>query len=123
MQNVASQSIAVVDDDGAFRKAALNLLKACGFSAEGFSSAEEFLDAPHWSETGCLILDIQMPGMSGLELQGYLARANRLIPIIFITARGCEESRKQAMHAGASDFLPKPFSEETLLRALHKALT
>ncbi len=123
MQNVASHLIAVVDDDDAFRKAALNLLKACGFAAEGFPSAEEFLDTPHWSETGCLILDLQMPGMSGLELQSYLARADRLIPIIFITARGCEESRKEAMRAGASDFLPKPFSEGALLRALHKALT
>ena len=123
MQNVANQLIAVVDDDEAFRQATANLLKASGFAAERFSSAEEFLDSPRVNETGCLILDLQMPGMSGLELQSHLARENRRIPIIFITARGCAEAREQAMRAGAVDFLPKPFSEEALLRAIHKALT
>jgi len=123
MQNVENHLIAVVDDDEAFRKAALNLLRASGFAAEGFSSAEAFLDSPRVNETGCLLLDLQMHGMSGLEMQSHLARENRRIPIIFITARGCAESRNEAMRAGAADFLPKPFSEEALLRAIHKTLS
>jgi FixJ family two-component response regulator len=123
MQNTADHLISVVDDDEAFRQATANLLKASGFAAERFSSAEEFLASPRVNETGCLILDLQMQGMSGLELQCHLARENRQIPIIFITARGCAEAREEAMRAGAVDFLPKPFSEEALLRAIHKALT
>jgi FixJ family two-component response regulator len=123
MQNVANHLIAVVDDDDAFRKAALNFLKAGGFTAEGFSSAEEFLDSPRVNETSCLLLDLQMHGMSGLEMQSHLVKENRRIPIIFITARGCAESRKEAMRAGAVDFLPKPFSEEALLRAIGKTLS
>jgi CheY-like chemotaxis protein len=123
MQNCANPLISVVDDDEGFRKATANLLNASGFSVEKFSSAEEFLDSPHMNETGCLILDLQMHGMSGLELQSHLGMENRRIPIIFITARGNAAAREEAMRAGAIDFLPKPFNEEVLLRAIHKALT
>ena len=122
MQNRANLLISIVDDDEGFRKAIANLLNAGGFAVERFSSAEEFLESRRVNETGCLILDLQMHGMSGLELQSHLVMENRRIPIIFITARGNAEAREEAMRAGAIDFLPKPFNEEALLRAIHKAL-
>lgn len=114
--------ISVIDDDDAFRKAAANLLKSNRFEVEGFASAEAFLGSPRMKETRCLILDIQMPGMSGLALQDHLVQQACQIPIIFITALGSAELREKAMQAGAVDFLPKPFSEEALLRAIHKTL-
>jgi len=114
--------ISIVDDDQSVREATTSLLKSNGFRAEVFASAEDFLASSYLDETRCLILDVQMPGMNGLELQRRLATGNRSIPIIFISAHDNQEVRKQATRAGAIDFLPKPFSEEALLRAIRAAL-
>ena len=117
MQDESNQWISVVDDDQAFRNATVNLLKSNGFLAESFSSAEEFLNAPRAKAAKCLILDVQMSGMSGLDLQRRLVSEKRKIHIIFLTARAYPEFREAAMKAGAVDFLTKPFAEEDLLRA------
>jgi len=114
--------IAIVDDDESVREALQSLLKSMGLRAEGFASAEDFLHSAPLPDTTCLILDVRMPGMGGLELQRQLAVAERRIPIIFITAHGDENARMQALRAGAVDFLAKPFSEEALLAAVHSAL-
>ena len=114
--------IAVVDDDASMRGALRNLLRSVGFRAEAFASAEEFLQAGRFQDTACMIVDVRMPRMSGLELQQHLAMTNCPIPLIFITARGDEETRTRAVRAGAVDFLYKPFREEVLLRAIQSAL-
>jgi len=100
------------------------LVRSFGFRAEAFLSAQEFLDSSLVEETRCLILilDLRMPGMDGLALQRNLARANRRIPIIFVSARANEEERIQAIAGGALDFLRKPFSEDALLNAIQAAL-
>jgi FixJ family two-component response regulator len=110
--------ICVVDDDQSVCEATASFLKSCGFTAEVFSSAEQFLNSPHLKETKCLILDVQMPGMSGLELQRHLIAQTRRIPTIFITAHEDQNTRNEAMRAGAFAFLAKPFSEEALLGAI-----
>jgi len=114
--------IAVVDDDASMRGALRNLLRSVGFRAAAFASAEEFLQASQIQDTACAIVDVRMPGMSGLELQQHLATMQYPIPLIFITAHGDAEARARALRAGAVDFLYKPFSEEVLLRAIQSAL-
>ena len=114
--------IAVVDDDASMRGALRNLLRSVGFRAAAFASAEEFLQASQLQDTACAIVDVRMPGMSGLELQQHLATIQYPIPLIFITAHGDAEARARALRAGAVDFLDKPFSEEVLLRAIQSAL-
>lgn len=101
------------------------LVRSFGFRAEAFLSAHQFLDSGLVEETKCLILilDLRMPGIDGLELQRNLRSTNKPIPIIFISARATEQERKQAIAAGAVDFLRKPFSEEALLNAIQTALT
>jgi FixJ family two-component response regulator len=120
--NLLVSLISVVDDDQSVREATTSLLKSNGFRAEVFSSAEDFLASRYLNETKCLVLDVQMPGMNGLELQRRLTYETRSIPIIFISAHINQEVRKQAARSGAVDFLPKPFSEEALLRAIRTAL-
>ena len=114
--------IAVVDDDTSFRCALQRLLKSAGFSAQSFASAEDFLNSGLQHETGCLITDIRMPGMSGLELQSKLNSDHCPIPTIFITAHGDEKMRLRAMRGGAVKFLMKPFDDESLLEAVRSAL-
>jgi FixJ family two-component response regulator len=114
--------IAVVDDDAAIREAVHSLLRSVGLGAEVFASAQEFLQSGHLQDTACLIVDVRMPRMSGLELQQQLTTAHCSIPIIFITAHGDDETRARAMRAGAVDFLDKPFSDEGLLSAVQVAL-
>ena len=114
--------IAVVDDDASMRGALRNLLRSVGFRAAAFASAEEFLQASQIQGTACAIVDVRMPGMSGLELQQHLATIQYPIPLIFITAHGDAEARARALRAGAVDFLDKPFREEVLLRAIQSAL-
>ena len=114
--------ISIVDDDESNREAVSTLLKSAGFTVETFASAEDFLNSTHRHHTACLVLDLRMPGMNGLELQQRLAAAKYQIPIIFITAQNDEESRTRAFQAGAIDFLPKPFREEALLQAVRMAL-
>jgi FixJ family two-component response regulator len=122
MEEKARDPIAIVDDDESVREATNSLLRSNGFEAETFSSAEEFLNSPLRAKTGCVLLDIGLPGMSGLELQRCLAMESRRIPIIFITAHDDLEKRMGALRTGAIDFLSKPFSEEALLRAICNAL-
>jgi FixJ family two-component response regulator len=114
--------IAIVDDDDSLRKSLDNLLRSVGWRTQGFASAEAFLSANHIPDTTCLILDVRMPGMSGLELQRQLGAANWPIPIIFVTAHADDDARAQALAAGAVDFLTKPFREEDLLNAIDAAL-
>jgi FixJ family two-component response regulator len=114
--------IAIVDDDDSLRNSLNNLIRSVGFRAQGFPSAEGFLNAPELHKTACLILDVRMPGMSGLDLQSRLVAANSKIPIIFITSHGDGDARARALEAGAVDFLYKPFREEALLKAIDLAL-
>lgn len=114
--------IAVVDDDSSLRESTQLLLRSAGYRAEVFASAREFLDSPRIGETGCLMLDVRMPGMDGLELQRFLNEAQRQIPIIFITAHATENAEQRARKAGAVDFLRKPVNDEKLLSAIQTAL-
>jgi FixJ family two-component response regulator len=114
--------VAVVDDDDLVRTAMQGLLKSVGLAARVYASGEEFLDSGHHQDTACLIADISMPGMSGLDLQARLNAERCPIPTIFITAHGDEAMRLQAMRAGAVEFLPKPFDDELLLESVRAAL-
>jgi FixJ family two-component response regulator len=114
--------VAIVDDDDLMRSALRGLLKSAGMPAQEFSSAEEFLESGAQDETACLIADIRMPGMSGLELQAQLNADRCRIPTIFITAHGDARMRMQALRAGASEFLEKPFDDEVLLQNVRAAL-
>jgi FixJ family two-component response regulator len=114
--------ISIVDDDESVREAIESLIKSVGFNAKAFASAEELLNSKHIEDTSCLILDMRMPGMNGLELQRRLAADGYGIPIIFISAHSDDQIRAQALGAGAVDFLFKPFSEKALVDAVHVAL-
>jgi FixJ family two-component response regulator len=114
--------IAIVDDDEPLREALGSVMKAAGFSIDTFGSAEEFLDSPHRHEALCPILDVRLPGMSGIELQRRLLEANIHIPIIFISGHGDAALRDVVMKSGAIDCLNKPVRSETLLKAIRLAL-
>jgi FixJ family two-component response regulator len=114
--------VAVVEDDESYRGALQRLLKSAGLSVLAFASAEDFLNSGQQRETGCLIADIRMPGMSGLDLQARLNAEQCPIPTIFITAHGEEKMRLQAMRGGAVKFLAKPFDGAILLEAVRVAL-
>ena len=114
--------VAIVDDDDSVRNALEGLLKAVDLPTKAFASAEEFLKSGQQRNTACLITDIRMPGMSGIELQATLNAERCRIPIIFITAHGDEKMRMQALRAGAVEFLAKPFDDETLLESVREAL-
>ena len=117
-----AKMVAIVDDDDLVRTALQGLLKSAGLLAQAFSSAEEFLRSGHQHDTACLISDIRMPGVSGLELQALLNADHCRIPTIFITAHGDAKMRMQAMRAGAKEFLAKPFDDEALLETVRAAL-
>ena len=117
-----STFVAIVDDDDLMRSALQGLLKEAGLPARAFASAEEFLESGQQQETGCLITDIRMPGMSGLDLQAKLNAEHCRIPTIFITAHGDARIRMQALRAGAVEFLAKPFDDEALLESVRAAL-
>ena len=114
--------VAIVEDDESYRLAVQRLLKSAGLSVRSFASAEDFLSSGQQQETGCLIADIRMPGMSGLDLQAQLIADHYPIPTIFMTAHGDEKMRLQAMRAGAVKFLMKPFNGENLIEAVRVAL-
>src|ERR1700732_4156199 len=114
--------VAIVDDDDLMRSALQGMLKSVGLPSQSFASAEEFLKSGLQQHTACLIADIRMPGMSGLELQAQLIADHYRIPTIFITAHGDEKMRLQAMRAGAVEFLAKPFDDEALLERVRAAL-
>jgi FixJ family two-component response regulator len=119
---VTKNLISIVDDDESVRRTTTLLIESFGFRAAAFESAETFLNSGHLRDTSCLIVDVQMPGMNGLQLQSHLAAAGCGIPIIFITAYESKDSRQQAMQAGAAAFLGKPFSDEQLLQIIRSAL-
>jgi FixJ family two-component response regulator len=117
-----SKVVAIVDDDELVRGALQGLMKEAGFPALAFASGEEFLNSGELDRVACLIADIRMPGMSGLELQSQLNNSHRRVPIIFITAQGDEKMRMQALRAGAVKFLTKPLDTGVLLDSVRTAL-
>src|SRR6266853_6954016 len=114
--------VAIFDDDDSMRSALQGLLQSAELPAQTFASAEEFLKSGQQHQIACLIADIRMPGMSGLELQSQLNTERCRIPIIFITAHGDAKMRIQAMRAGAVEFLTKPFDNAVLLETVHAAV-
>jgi FixJ family two-component response regulator len=119
---VKTPLISVVDDDDSVRESLRALLRSVRFAVDVFASAEDYLSSNRVQETDCLILDVRMPGMGGLELQRRLVASHPQMPVIFITAHGDEELRSRALRGGAVDYLLKPFSEEALLSAVKTAL-
>jgi FixJ family two-component response regulator len=117
-----SRLVAIVDDDDSVQLALRDLIESDGLPAICFGSAEQFLDSEARNKAACLIADIRMPGMSGLELQAKLKAERCRIPIIFITAHGDAEMRIHAMREGAVEFLSKPFDDAVLLEIVHNAL-
>ena len=120
--NAERPLVSVVDDDEMLRESLPDLLRECGFAARAFSSGQEFLSSDYMDGTRCLILDVAMPGMSGLDLQKELKHRGQTIPIIFITGQKDEEAREQAFREGAVKFLYKPFSDGDLFEAVNAAL-
>lgn len=117
-----SPLVAIIDDDTSVRGALLGLMKAEGIPAQAFASAEEFLGSDAAATAGCLVTDLRMPGMSGLELQARLTARAAGIPVIFITAHGDAETRARALRAGAIRFFQKPFDDQELLDGIRVAL-
>ena len=114
--------IVVVDDDESVRSATVDLLASVGFACKAFEAAEDYLQSDAAKRTACLILDVRMPGLNGLELQRRLADQGRAVPIIFITSYPNERVRRRAIRAGAICYLSKPYSEEDLLGCIRSAL-
>ena len=114
--------ISIVDDDEPLRIALDDLVRSAGFRAQGFPSAEAFLSSPHARDTACLILDVRMPGMSGLDLQRKMVAANWQVPIVFITSHADDDARARALQAGAVGFLYKPFRDDDLVKAIETVL-
>jgi FixJ family two-component response regulator len=114
--------ISIIDDDESMRCAVKSLVASLGFGAYTFASAEKFLQSPRLDDTSCLITDLQMPGLSGVELQKLLVAQGRRMPIIFMTAFPEERMRARAMEAGALGFLSKPFESDTLIKLIGKAI-
>jgi len=116
--------ISIVDDDLLVREGLISLLRSAGFATQAFASAEEFLSLAHRDDIACLILDVGLPGISGLELQSQLTAtvSNHRTPVVFMTARDDEATRQRALKGGAVDFLRKPVRREALLNAVHLAL-
>jgi len=114
--------VMIVDDDESVRRAARRLIKSFGFAVETFASAEDFLTSGRLPQTACLVLDVQMPGLNGLELQSRLISEGHQVPIVFITAFNDDNTRDQALRAGAVGYLVKPFEEADLLNGINLAL-
>jgi FixJ family two-component response regulator len=119
---VAEKLVSIVEDDGSLRRALIGLLRSSGYDACGFASAEDFLQSGVVERSQCVITDIQMSGMSGIDLKIELVARQCLVPVIMITARGEPELKLRAIASGAVDFLNKPFDGEVLLRSLATAL-
>ena len=114
--------VSIVDDDASLRRSVRNLLRSVGFRVETFASAEEFLTSAQRETTGCLVLDLRMTGMSGLDLLWHLAAANVRVPAVILTAHGDEQIRQRCLGAGAVAFLDKPFRGDALLDAVQTVL-
>ena len=121
-KTVGGPLVSIVDDDASVRRSTRRLLLSSGLRAEAFASAEDFLQSGRVAETACLLLDVRMPGMDGLELQRRLGETGPLIPIVFLSARASEEEERRALRAGAANFLRKPVSKEALLHAIRAVL-
>ncbi len=121
-ENKPPRRISIVDDDASIRAALQSLMRSVQFDAQAFASAEEFLESERANDTSCLILDVQLPGMSGFELQNRLNRERRGIPIVFITAHSEEPLRQRALQGGAVGFLSKPVRREALFQAIQAAI-
>jgi len=115
--------IAIVDDDESFRRATMSFVRSLGYGTAAFDSAEAFLGSNRIHEADCLITDVQMPGMTGIELQGRLIAQGHRLPVIFITAFPEMKARAQALAAGAVGFLAKPFNDQGLINCLNEALS
>ncbi len=115
-------TVFVVDDDASVREALGGLVRSAGLSVATYATAQEFLAGPRAEGPSCLVLDVQLPGLSGLDLQRRMAEVNLAIPIIFITGHGDIPTSVRAMKAGAVEFLTKPFGDEDLLAAIHEAI-
>ncbi|MET1046968.1 MAG: response regulator [Hyphomicrobium sp.] len=114
--------ISIIDDDEAVRAATENLVRSLGFRATTFASAEQFLESPEFRETSCVITDVQMPGMTGVELQSHLRERGLNVPMIFITAFPEDRIRRRVNDAGAIGFLSKPFEGCAMIECLEQAL-
>jgi FixJ family two-component response regulator len=114
--------ISIVDDDESVREATKGLVRSLGYAAATFASAEEFLTSDRIHATSCVIADVQMPGLSGIDLQHRLVAQGLRLPVIFVTAFPDERTRRRAIDAGAVDYLSKPFSDEQLVSCLNTAL-
>jgi FixJ family two-component response regulator len=114
--------ISIIDDDPIVREATADLVESLGYEAKTFEAAEHFLESSTLAETSCLITDLQMPGLSGLELQSRLIAQGHSTPVIFVTAFPEERFRRRAMNAGALAFLSKPFAEDALIKCVERAL-
>jgi FixJ family two-component response regulator len=115
-------TVFIIDDDASVRKGISRLLRSAGYTVETFPSAEEFLRREHFDGVGCIVLDVQMPGLSGMDLQEELSKADYHMPIIFVTGHGNIPMSVQAMKKGAVEFLTKPFDDKELLRAIENAV-
>jgi FixJ family two-component response regulator len=122
MDEHSGRLVSVVDDDPSLRRSVRNLLTSMGFLVETFASAEAFLESVHRGRTGCLVLDLRMEGMDGLQLLRHLAVTDARIPTVILTAHGDEELRDRALQAGAAAFLAKPFHAGVLLDAVKTAM-
>ena len=117
-----TQIVSIVDDDESLRRSLRNLFGSVGLRAETFASAEAFLESLHQEQTGCLVLDLRMPGMNGFELLRHLSVSGSRIPAVILTAHGDDETRQRSLQAGAVAFLSKPFNGNALLDAVRTAL-
>jgi FixJ family two-component response regulator len=122
MVGLDSDMVSIVDDDASLRRSVGNLLTSVGFHVQAFASAEAFLESPHRANTRCLVLDLRMAGMNGLDLLKHLGATGSAIPVVILTAHGDDEVRRRALQAGAVAFLGKPFRGDALLDAVRTAL-
>lgn len=121
MSKVLSGSIAIIDDDVLVRQSLGDCMESAGYAVASFDSAEEFLASESAQSAACLIVDVQLPGITGLELQARLAGAHNRVPIVFVTAQGTQANRERAMSRGATGFLSKPFRRDELVRLVEAA--
>ena len=122
MNGNETRLVSIVDDDESLRRSVKNLLTSVGFQVETFASAEAFLQSAHRADTRCVVFDLRMPGMSGLDLLMHLAATGSPIPVVILTAHSDDEARRRTLQAGAVAFLGKPFHGEALLGAVRRAL-
>jgi FixJ family two-component response regulator len=122
MEESDERVVSIVDDDPSIRRSVRNLLLSLGFRVESFASAATFLQSARRGNTGCLVLDLRMPGMDGFDLLAHLAAAGERIPTVILTAHGDDEARERALQAGAVAFLGKPFRSAALIEAVKSAL-